>query len=549
MVLSTQKKNIVRLNQITKVLIKYGFGGIVQKIGLKTMLSNPFNKEDTYDIDFNERVRLVLQELGTTFIKLGQTLSAYPNIISLPLANELAKLQDDTPATSYDDISKVFESDFNCSIDDIFEKFNKVPIASASIGQVHSAYFNNEHVAIKIQHPNIKETIETDISIMKYLAKKIDDKITQAKSYNLPGIVEEFERDIYKELDYTIEAKNIEHFRSMLKEDEVRIPNVYKNSTKHVLIMEFIKGIKLNTVLDNNSSNYDKKHIAYLGADIFFKQILLYGFYHADPHPGNIFILKNNRISLIDFGMIGHLDDSRRNELAKLFIFISDDNITGIIKQLKYMNIITEDTDINNVRYEIMDLMDKYYGVEFNDITGVLKEIVENDTLVKYGIVIPKDLIMVIRTISMVDDIGKKLYPKFNTTAILKPYAKKLITNNFKPKKVLSNINENYIELEHLISIFPDFIEKFYSIFNNGNIKLSLDYEEQEKLTNIASKISNQLSLALITSAMLIGSSLIMLTDRGFLIFGFPFLGFIGFIFSAILGIIVIIMIIRKGNY
>lgn len=241
------KGNISRINEIIRILAKYGFESIAQKISnthLRHISLDNDVSNDEYDL--NTRIRLVLQELGTTFIKLGQTLSTYPDMVGFELAEELSKLQESAPITSYDEIRTIIEDEFSKPIDSIFDNFEIKPIASASIGQVHKATLNNKVVAVKVQHPNIQDTISKDIQIMRFIANRLDNNVTMAKAYNLPGIIDVFESDIYKELDYKFEAVNAIHINDLLCEDEVHIPKIYLDySTNKVLVMEFLDGLVL----------------------------------------------------------------------------------------------------------------------------------------------------------------------------------------------------------------------------------------------------------------------------------------------------------------
>lgn len=549
MFLSDKRKNLYRMNEIARVLIKYGFDTVANKI----VPGNKFFKTDIYDDiseDTNVRIRMVLQELGTTFIKLGQTLSTYPNLVGYELAQELSKLQESSPIDDFQIVKEIIEEEFSEPLDQIFEEFSEKPIASASIGQVHTAYMNNKHVAIKVQHKDVEKKVKSDIAIMHILANRLTKSFSSLVPYNLQGIVEVFENDMQKELDYKFEAMNMVHLATLLKDDEVYVPEAYLEYTSNkVLTMEYLEGVSLNSVINAPDEEYDKEKIATEGADSFIKQILIHGFFHADPHPGNIFVLDNDRVAFVDFGMVGHLSNSLKEDLAKLFIFASDGDARLISKQLYYMGIIPNRRHIKEIEYEIMDILDKCYGVQFNDVSGIFREIIENDLLNKYGLKIPRDLMMVIRTITIIDDVGKQLCPDFNTTEMIKPYALTMFTDTVKPKRLMSKATEGYIDIEHVTEKLPDSINNFFDVFEDGRMNMVLEYDDLEKLNNIISRIVNELVLAIITAALLIGSSLIMQTDAPIEIFGYSILGFLGFSFSAITGVILIILIIRRGNY
>ena len=246
---------------------------------------------------------------------------------------------------------------------------------------------------------------------------------------------------------------------------------------------------------------------------------------------------------------MGHLDRDLRDDLAKLFILVSDGDAKLLTKQLYYMDIIKDRKYLKDIENEIIQILDKYYGVQFNDITGVLKDLAQSHILRKYNLVLPRDMMMVIRTITMVDDVGRSLDPGFNTTEILKPYAKRMLIDNLKPENLSRKTLEYYIDTQNLTKKIPNSLLNLLNVLEDGKLKLSLEYAELEKLMTMLSRMVNELVLAIITAALLVGSSLIMQTNKGILIMGYPFLGFVGFIFSAMLGIVLIIMIIRRGNY
>lgn len=551
MVLSTQRKNIARMNEIARVLIKYGFNVLVSRIGLSynILLRNKDIHEDISD-DTNVRIRMVLQELGTTFIKLGQTLSTYPNLIGFDLADELSKLQEDNTVTDYESIKSTVEEELGQPIDEIFEEFSKEPIASASIGQVHTAFLNNKLVAVKVQHMGIEEKVKSDLKIMHILAEKIHNNVSALAPYNIPGLIDVFQRDMHKELDYTFEAMNMIHLSSLLKDDEVYVPEVHSDyTTKRVLTMEYLEGVSLNKVIAAPDDEYDKKRIATVGADSFIKQILVHGFFHADPHPGNIFVLEDNRLAFVDFGMVGHLNDDLKADLAKLFVFLSQGDARLISKQLFYMGIVKDDSNLKEVEYEIIDILDRYYGMEFNDLSAIMRGIIEDGLLNKYEIVIPRDIMMLVRALSMVNDVGKQLCPDFNTTDIIRPYALRMVGQNFKPGRLFAKTTETYVDIENMAKKLPTSLNNIFEVFEDGNVKLSLDSDDFQMLIGLVSRIVNEIVLAIIIAALLVGSSLIMSTESTISFYGYPILGFIGFSFSAILGIILVILILMRGNY
>lgn len=536
--------NLKRINEILKVLSKYEFGYVSEKIKLKhkipfTSPSEEYDSLEELDESFPIRVRMVLQELGTTYIKLGQTLSTRPDLVGRTIANELTKLQDDNPALDFDIIKKIVEKELKKPINSVFKEFNEEPLGSASIGQVHQAILKNgKKVAVKVQKPGVEKLIKSDLAIMRFLAIRIDNFVPSSRNYNLPGIVDEFERSILKEIDYEQELRNIKRFENIFKDDDgIYVPQVYKEySTFKVLTMELIEGKKISDVI-KDSTGFNRKLLAKRGVESYFKQIMIYGYFHADPHPANIYVLENNVICFLDYGMMGILDKDFRESLAELFIYFIENSVKGIINQLIYMGIIDPAMDTTSLKYELNDLMYKYYGSELTEVQGGMNSMI--NIMRKYHISMPSEFVLLARGIAMLEETGQKLDPNFNTTKILQPMARKILRKKLTPFKLVDFIKDNLFEVEHLMKIVPRTFTKTLYRLEEGKIQIEIEHKDLDR-------ISNKISVALILSALLIGSSLIMQTDKGILILGFPFLGIIGFIISAILGVMLILSVLKR---
>ena len=343
-----------------------------------------------------ERILLVFEELGTTFIKFGQILSTRPDIVGVDIANELAKLQDKVPPDPFELIKEEIEQELNSPLYEIFLEFNEEPVASASIAQVHQAKLKDGTlVAVKVQRPNIIDQIKKDITIMRYLGGLLERRISNFRYYNVSGVIDEFERAIIKELDFELEARNIEKFRSYFENNsKICTPKNYENySTMRILTMEFIDGVKI-TEIPNSNIIADGKTIAKIGAECYFKQIFKYGFFHGDPHPGNLLVKNNNVLCFIDFGIMGHLDMDFVYNIAELFVYIFDYDLNGIINQLLYMEIIDDSVDIKSLKYDLIDILDEYYGADIKNLGGFINEFSTPDLMEKYKIELPKDFIL-----------------------------------------------------------------------------------------------------------------------------------------------------------
>ncbi len=539
---NNEQNNLKRLREILKVLSKYEFGYLIEKTKLKhnlPFLSKSYEYDSLEELDEStpERLRLVLQELGPTFIKLGQTLSTRPDLVGRKIATEFTKLQDDNPPISFESVQRVIENELGSPLNNIFESFDVEPLGSASIGQVHRALLlTGEEVAVKVRKPGVEQVIRNDIAIMEFLAKRIDSYVPQLKIYNVPGIVEEFKRSIFKEIDYENEALNLKRFKHNFMDDEtVHVPEIYGDyCSLKVITMELIVGTKISEVTEKDG--FDLKLIAERGAISYFKQVVVHGFFHADPHPSNIYILPNNVVCYIDFGMMGIIDEDFKNELAELIIYLINNDVGGMISQLTYMGMIDENVDTRSLRYDLTDMMFKYYGTELNEVHGGMNELI--NIMRKYHIFMPRELVLLARGIGMVEETGEKLDPTFNAVAVGKPVIKNVVAKKFSPLNFADYVKKNVIEMEHILKNIPLSVTKTLYKLENGEIRIKIEHEGLERITN-------KISVALILSALLIGSSLIMTTDNGIYLIKFPYLGVLGFVISAALAIFLVVSIIR----
>jgi len=310
--------------------------------------------------------------------------------------------------------------------------------------------------------------------------------------------------------------------------------------------MEFIRGTKISDALESNK-NINGKAIAKIGTDCYFKQIFQHGFFHADPHPGNLFILPNDVLCFIDFGMIGHLDREFMENLTELFVFTVNYDLKGMINQMRYMRLIDDDTDIEELKRDLIDLLDKYMGAEISDIGGIINEFSKPNILVKHEIKLPKDFILLGRVLSMAEDIGRKLDPHFNGIEVAKPLIKDTIKKRFNPLRILDYQATYLFELEHIFKDLPETINRFFLRIEDGKIRMQLDHQNLDEFASHLERIINRVSVALIVSSLIIGSSLIMISNEGMPMpgIGFSTIGTIIFLIASALAIILIISIIN----
>jgi ubiquinone biosynthesis protein len=366
-------RKLKRYRNVINILFKYGFGIIIEQTHI---LKFPIRRKKKIKEPVPLRVRKLLEELGPTFIKLGQILSTRPDLIPVEYIKELEKLQDDVREEDFNIMRDFIEKEIGGKIEDIFEEFNPEPVASASISCVYKAKYKGKEVAVKVQRPGIKDQIITDIQILYDIAGLIERFIKESEIYQPVKIVREFERSIKKELNFLMEGRNIEMMRENLKDERVLIPEVFKElTTERILVTEFIDGIKISKV-EEWSKYVEKEKIIKTGAEIILKQIFDIGFFQADPHPGNIFVLKDGRIGLIDFGQVGYIDDEKRYYLMNLLTGIINGEPDKVILTLKYMGAIDQKVDIEELKEEIYQLLETYKNIPVKNIK--IGEVLEN---------------------------------------------------------------------------------------------------------------------------------------------------------------------------
>lgn len=441
------------------------------------------------------------------------------------IANELANLQDDNPAISYDQVKAIVERELNGNIDDLFEDFSQQHLATASIGQVHEAKLpTGERVAVKVQKEGITDKIDLDIRIMKYIANRADKFNSDLRKLNLPGIMDEFDRSIHKEIDYNNEFMNMQRIElNFADEPAVHIPATYSQyCTSKVLTMEFIDGTKLNDVYESDGEEFDKKLLAKTVLDSYLQQLFIDGFFHGDPHPGNIMILDNNVLCYLDLGMMGFFDENFKRNLSELMLLFVDQDVDGLINQLMYMDILDYDIETKELRRDLNDMFGRYFGVELNRFDGVLEELL--NLMQEYGVILPNEIVTMARGLSMVEAIAENLDPEIDVFASIKPVATQIAKQRIDPRQYLKGKKSNIILYEHMIQALPRLLTRTIHKIENEELQFRFEVDITDKVTIVA-----------LVSALIIGSSVV---SFGPMVFDMPVISLIGYIIAIILSII-----------
>lgn len=540
-----------RFKDIIVTLFKYGFDDIVERLDLpgKVIIEKIYSAPG--EMNTWQRIRCALEELGPTFIKLGQILSLRPDLLPPPLILELQKLQDEVASVPYPEIAELLRENLQTSISEVFEIFEEEPIAAASLAQVHRAVLKNtkEAVAVKIQRPGIHQMIDTDLYILAALAKQLHERMENAQVYDFPELVKEFRRNLLGELDFRREARNMRISQGNFAEiEDVRIPKLYQEyCTRQMITMELIQGAKLRDL--QLSTLADRENLARRGLHMTIKQVLEDGFFHADPHPGNVFILDNHIFCLIDWGMVGRLTPETRFEVIEIITAVvqkDSERLLDILLQFADWN-----TEINQrlLQRELLDILDIYHNIPIRDVnvSHLLWDIA--GLLQEHQIKLPTDMAIMIKALVTAEGTARQLYPDLNVVAETEPYIEKLAMEQWKPKVLWRNFRRSLSHLYNLQKQLPARIGKIVEKVDHGDLSIQFEHKNLEGMRSTLENVANRVTFGVIIAAMIIGSSMIITTGVKPLLFGFPALGIVGYIISAILGLWLIYTIIRTRRY
>jgi len=550
-------RHLNRYRQILTVLFKYGFGDLLEllkidqyiEVGLQMISRNRGARVER--LTRPQRLRMAFEELGPTYIKLGQILSTRPDLIPLDFIQELSKLQDDVPAFPYKDVCKVVESEFGCPPEAFFDSLEKEPQASASIGQVHRAVLKDgESVAVKFQRPGIRKIIEVDLEIMLHLATLAEHHIEELVLHRPVKIVDEFARTLEKEIDYIIEATNMERCaRQFLDNPHVYIPKVFRDVTSsRVLTAEFVEGIKISDIDGLESAGLDRKLITARGADLVLEQVFEHGFFHADPHPGNIFVLPNNVICLIDFGMVGVVDRQTRDNFVDLLDSIVHQNeiqATEVLLKLTYWD---EEPDRRLLERGVADFMGYhlYKPLKEIELGKLLQQLLE--VAGDFRLRIPPDLFLMIKALGTVEGVGRMLDPDFDMIAQATPFIAKIKLERYTPERIAEDIFDLSARLLQFLRQFPKELLDITQIIRQQKLSLRIEHRGLETMLVTHDRISNRISFSILIAALIIGSALIVISETPPLIYGISLIGIILFLAAAMMGIWLLVAILNKGK-
>ena len=509
-------RSLIRLKEIIQVLTKHGFGHFVARLNLVRYVPGLgklriFRKKTMTEASMPVRVRYVLQELGPTFVKLGQILSGRPDILTQEYIQEFKLLQDKVPPFPVDQVFSVIENEFARPAQEIFHTFSPHALASGSMGQAHAAELpDRSPVIVKIRRPGIEKTIATDIDILQFFAELIEYYIEELRILQPTRLVKEFAKNMRKELDFTQEASYCEKFNTMLAEDpHISCPKVFWDyTTTNVIVLERLEGINIGETELLRSQGVDLKNLARVLASSFMEQYFVKGMFHGDPHPGNILVTPTGKINLIDFGSVGHLTHDLKNQLSTVIIAIVKKDIRLIVEVYSDIGVFTEMPDKQKVTTDILELLDRYLGVplEHLDMGKVFLDVFSLAR--EHKAILPQDFMLLVKSMVTIVAIGRDLDPKFDLIQAASPHLHKIIRQKLSPKHIFNQLFFNFWTLYNLLQALPSDLKELMRRLKTGKLQITIKHEATHRDLIEIDKIFQRLAYSIIAAAFVIGASI-----------------------------------------
>ncbi|HEX9014725.1 MAG TPA: AarF/ABC1/UbiB kinase family protein [Chloroflexota bacterium] len=504
-----------RYRQVVQILARHGFGWLLGQLGLR--YPRPFRwvaagRGRRIRPTAPQQLRLALEELGVTFIKLGQILSTRSDILPDAYIVELSRLQDAVPQEPLEVVVGQITAELGTHPDELFAEFEPVPLGSASIGQVHAARLRTgEEVVVKVQRPGVDRLVEEDLAILMDLARLAASRTVWGQIYDLPGLVEEFANTLRSEMDYVQEAKNAERFAaSFAEEPRLQVPRVYQRfTTRRVLTLERLHGVKIDDLAALETAGVDRKALAETGAQVVLKMVLHDGFFHADPHPGNFLVLPDGRLGLLDYGMVGLVDESTREGLLYLLLAISNQDMDRVIDQLTALGVTGSIGQVRRLRRDLAHLLSLYWGLPLRDIdvTKVLEESMEMAR--RHQMRVPTSLVLLAKTLAMNEGIGRRLDPDFSTVDVLRPYVLRLAWESYMPWNWRKRLLPTFADLTRLAVTLPRRSERLLTQLERGEFSINMHVQDTERVISELDAMVNRLILGMLVSGFAIGTGLL----------------------------------------
>jgi ubiquinone biosynthesis protein len=549
-------QHLQRAREIAGVFLKYGYEDLLERLQLPVILNVPLQRLHKPNPAINqlsqpERLRRALEELGPTFIKLGQILASRSDVLPGEFITELTKLQDQIPAIPFSQIREILEKELHQPLTEIYRRIDETPLGSASIAQVHRAELRDgTAVVIKVQRPEVRELVKADLEILEQLAGVAEKHIPGWKAHHPVSLIQEIAKTLERETDFNCEAAHVERFtRQFDREPTIYIPTVYHEATTgRVLTMEFIDGVKASTLVPETLPPSDRKQLADRIGDLIMKQIFVHGFFHADPHPANIHILRGNIICFLDFGMMGFLDMRTRESLADLVWGISKQDEGSVANALVRLSSSDADPSRPELEVDVAEFMHRHFyrpvkELQFGQLIMQLLQI-----SARHDLHIPADIFVMLKSLGLMEGMVRKLNPDHDIIAQATPFLRKARLSRLQPNRLVGAITNFGLDMSDLVRELPAELRRIFAQVKKGEARMVFKHDGLEPVMESAERISNRLSFSVVLAALIIGSSIIIHANIPPKWHEIPIIGLLGYVVAALMGFWLLIAILRHGK-
>lgn len=543
-------RHLGRLVEIGRIAVSHGWGPLLTRVGLGDILR--IKQKTGGKPPGPVELRTALEELGPTFVKFGQVLSTRPDLVPEDYIKELAKLQDTAPTLPLQDIKKVVRAELGDDPERVYACFDEEPLAAASLAQVHAARLaDGSEVIVKVQRPDIRAQIDTDIDILFRLAGLLEQVFDRARTYGVVDIVDEFSLVIREELDYTREGRNTDRLRENMGDvRNVKVPKVHwALTTPKVLTIERIPGTKVSETEQLVAEGHDLKRIAQTLSSAFLEQVFVDGFFHADPHPGNILITPEEEIGLIDVGQVGRLDSESKTGALRLLIAFQHQDTRRFAEEVVALGIAREEVDIPRLTRDLLRILREYYDMPSRNVNIGQILMKTMDVSATHKVRLPTSFAVLGKVLANIDGINRRLDPDFNFTEAAEPYITRGARSEFEAKGLITDFYRAAMDLREFVFNLPEQLGEIMRRAVAGTLRIEFKHVGLTELTTRLDKVGTRISFSLIVAAIIIGSSLLVLAGEGPLAwFGFPLIGLLGYLVALVFGIYLLVAIIRSGK-
>jgi ubiquinone biosynthesis protein len=549
-------RHVLRLRQILEVLLAEGFGFVVVRMNLHKLIRLPkrlrrYLTVAPTPLTFPQQIRRVVEELGPTFIKLGQMLATRPDVLPATYVREFNRLQDRVAPVPFSEIKRVLESELGRPPEAAFADFDAEPFASASLAQVYRGVLpSGEKVVVKVQRPGVREVIRTDVEILSYLAGVLEERFPELRPMQPRELVQEFALTIKRELDFSTEAGNTDRLRKNLESFEgVRVPRVFwEYTTDRLLVVEHVDGIRADDVDALEEAGLPRAVLARRLVESFMKQVFVDGFYHADPHPGNVLVTPAGEILLLDCGAMGILTADQLNSLGGLVLAFNEGDYERVATEVLRLGGADELLDINRFKNDAAAVVARYYAMplQYMRVGAMLEEL--SVLANRNGVRLPREFILLAKTVMLVENLARTLDPDFRLLDVAAPFARDLVKRQYSPFNLAKGFAQGLADLNYYLSDVPRDVNVLIKKLLRGKLRVGLEHVGLAGAMRELDRSMNRLSFAVVVAAIIVGSALVFAARVGPLVYGYPILGVVGFVFAAFLGLWLAFAMLRSGR-